>query len=88
MNTLEFQQTLANLRAQADGAAFTDPASRERLHALIAELELTLHNPAALSERSNLIDRVSVAMLEFEAEHPTMSGVLSRINGMLSAMGV
>lgn len=63
-----------------------DETARVRLKALIAELEP--HEQAGSIPPGDVIDGIDGMVSQFEAEHPTLTGVLNNILVTLSNMGV
>lgn len=63
-----------------------DETARERLNTLIAELEH--HGEADSVPPGHVIENIDNMVTNFEAEHPTLTGVLNNILVTLSNMGV
>lgn len=63
-------------------------ADKEQLRGLIDEVENQLADPLLASEAESLVDQVDGLVSSFEAEHPTISGILNNILVTLSSMGV
>ncbi len=63
-----------------------DDSARDRLNALIADLEP--HEEAGSKPPGHVIENIDNMVAHFETEHPTVTGVLNNILITLSNMGV
>lgn len=63
-------------------------ADKEQLRGLIDNVENQLADPLLNAEADSLVDQVDSMVTSFEAEHPTISGILNNIMVTLSSMGV
>jgi hypothetical protein len=63
-----------------------DESIRDRLSTLIAELEP--HEEAGSVPPDDIIENIDNMVVQFETEHPTLTGVLNNILVTLGNMGV
>ena len=87
MGKEDLQATLEKLRSEVKGLSFRQARDRERMEALIAALERQLSRSGE-GEREELIDQLPSAIKQLEAEHPTLTAILSRVITALSSMGI
>ena len=82
------------LREQLDelGAAIQElnvsDQDRQRLSALMADIEQQLSEPLLDQEPHSLVEQVDSLVSGFERDHPTVAGILNNIMITLSSMGV
>lgn len=89
-NAVERQQLREQLE-QLSGAIDRIQASadeKQRLSKLIDEIERQLDDSVVEDEPQNLSDQVESLISAFEAEHPSVAGILNRIMLTLSSMGI
>lgn len=88
MEREQLREHLDQLEA-AIGKSGASTAEKERLASLIDDIERQI-DPSVVEEGEpeNLSDQVESLMSAFEAEHPTIAGILNRIMVTLSSMGV
>ncbi len=85
MSDERIRQSIEALRAEIDRLGVGDEDARERLDALIADLERQLGQSASTPD----LDRSVQEMIEqFEVEHPRITGVLNDLMVTLSGMGI
>lgn len=84
MNEAHLRQQLTELSAELDAASL-DTDRRAHIQALMADIEMQL---ATGGNRGELRDQLRDAVSSFEAEHPTLAGLLNNIMVTLSSMGV
>jgi hypothetical protein len=82
------QQDIERLRAELGKLAADDHATRERLNALISDLETRLARPDDADHHRNLLDSVRRTIHQFETEHPRATAILNDIMVTLSNMGI
>jgi molecular chaperone DnaK (HSP70) len=87
MSENELQQKLEKLRAEIEKVASNDTEARERMNALLGEVEKTL---AASGEEvdENLLENIREAVSQFETDHPRATAILNDIMVTLSNMGI
>ena len=84
----KLRESLEALRAEIQRLEAGDAQARERLDALIAELEARLEHPDDAERHEDLVRSVSDAIAEFEVSHPRATGILNHIMVTLSNMGI
>ena len=85
MNSNDLHQLITDLRVELDALDINDQASRQRIEALIVELEEQIEpGPRATS----LYNRMPSMIEQFEVDHPRLTQVLNRIATSLSEMGI
>ena len=87
------QQSLARLHAELAAAPRVDPASRQQLRELLADIERTLENTPEDAEEGAVqagrsVPRLEALAIEFEAEHPGLSGSLRQLVDLLGRAGL
>lgn len=85
MSEHELNALLEQLRSEMDAVEHGAHEDKERLEGLVASLEHRLANPREDNEDEELLRTLSDALTRYEAEHPRITGVLTRI---LSALGI
>jgi len=75
------------LRGQLEQQPPLSEEKREALEALIAKFELQLELEPA-TQTPSISDDVNKAAIEFDAEHPAISGALRNIMNTLGSMGI
>jgi len=88
MNTDELQKTVRELHAEIEKLDAADEETRQRLFAIIAELEKKLEHPEDVDQHLALVEEVKVALEKFETEHPTAAGILNQLMLYLGNMGI
>lgn len=86
MTERDIREQLQQLADAVDGAEM-GADSKARLTQLVEDIEGQLEQPV-VAEDSSLPDQVDELVAAFEAEHPTLAGILNRIMVTLSSMGV
>lgn len=84
----ELREGLDRLRAERDRLPADDHENRERLDALIAQIEDRLAHPDDRERHHTLIERVRETVEEFEVEHPRATAILNDIMVTLANMGI
>lgn len=84
----ELHHSLERLRAELKRTEFRDPAARQHLQQLIAEIELHTADTGNLPQRQALLANLKDAIRRFEVEHPNFTGYLGQIVSSLSSMGI
>lgn len=87
MDKRDLMTELERLRAEIDTADGLDDARRRELLETVARLERDYGAGDTDDDRS-LVGQVEEYVTEFEASHPTLTGVLNDILFKLSNMGV
>lgn len=87
MSERELQEQLRVLQQEIAELDASD-AKRAQLSDLLQQIQAELADPDVPQPTDSLVNQVESAVSLFEAEHPTVSGVLRRIMVMLSSIGV
>jgi hypothetical protein len=87
------RQKLEELHQAVHGAARVDPAARELLREILADIETLLERSergVAGEERQGetLIERLREAVDRFEETHPTLTEAAGRVIDQLARMGI
>lgn len=65
-----------------------DDAERHRLHKMVNQMEEHVSGREPADKPEELADSVDQLITRFEADHPSVTGVLRRIMNALGSMGV
>ena len=79
--------SLAEFQAALEGAEFKDPKDRERLDALLADIEVQADAPQPFAQDKSILGALEETILNLELEHPTASSVLQRILQLARTLG-
>ena len=83
------EASLRDLRAEIAALRVGDDEARQRLHALIHDLEQALGDPGGSGdEKKSLGEQLKTAVLRLEASHPRIAGVVNEVIESLGAMGI
>ncbi|MGI4840236.1 MAG: DUF4404 family protein [Janthinobacterium lividum] len=88
MPAAQLQEQLIALREQLDQNPTLSLDERDRVHELMQQIESEIALEEATQERPSMVDSINVAAETFEAEHPTVAGVLRNIAVTLGNIGV
>lgn len=92
MNQEELRNTLTTLHAQLSSAGEIDTETQAMLHTVTSDIQRLLEHgsPETVAEDSSdtLSERLRTTLIEFEARHPHVSGLLERITDGLASMGI
>jgi hypothetical protein len=85
----KIKATLAELEEELRTLPSVDHETRRVLEETVAEIQSALapDEPGELESQS-LIDRLSETTQQFEASHPTLSGIITRLIDGLGQMGI
>jgi hypothetical protein len=95
----QLQESLTRLHAELAAAPRIDPASRELLREVLADIERVLHAPPPQAPKiapksthrvsaSTSMPRLEALAIEFDAEHPTIAGTLRQLVDLLGRAGL
>jgi hypothetical protein len=85
----QLKNLLGELHAELKHAEAMDEKSRAELVKLAREIEESVGDPADVSADSAPHEsKLGLAVLEFEADYPRVSGILGQIADTLSKMGI
>lgn len=85
----KLRDTLDQLQAQLDELRKVDPQTAGQLDATINEAKAALAGGSIQPHKQqSLVERLSDAVLEYEASHPALAGSLGSIIDALGRMGI
>jgi len=82
------QQSISALHAEIDQLDNTDGSKKEKLLALITDVEKQLAEPDNNTQKDANLQTLPTLIEQFEADHPKMTSALSGLLNTLSSMGV
>ena len=83
----KLRETLEELEAELQSLESLDPETRDMLAEAAADIQAALHKDDA-AEHHTISERLRDTVQEFEADHPTLAGVLNRLIDGLGQMGI
>ena len=86
MKNQQLHEDLQKLRNEVNHLSADDHESREKLVALINDLEKKLENPE--EDNEGLVDHLKETIQHFETEYPRATAILNDIMVTLSNMGI
>ena len=87
MSQKKLQEDLEKLRAEIKNISADDNESREKLNALVAQLDTEIKSTGE-SENPGISQNIKDAINHFETEHPRATAILNDIMVTLSNMGI
>jgi predicted RNase H-like nuclease (RuvC/YqgF family) len=84
----ELKTSLEKLRSEIAGLQAADRRTKERLEALVRELEEKADRPRDTELHKNAVRHLDDTISHFEVSHPTLTAVLNDIMVKLSNMGI
>ena len=87
MNERELRTQLDELIIAIEDIPAAD-AEKKRLQSLVENIEAQLSNPVVEGEPESLADQGDGMVSSFEADHPTVAGILNNIMVTLTSMGI
>lgn len=92
MNRDELLNTLKTLHTQLSGAGDIDAETQKMLQTVTSDIQNLLKagsaGQGADESGKSLSDRLRDTLIEFEARHPHVGGLLERITDGLASMGI
>ncbi|MEJ2760217.1 MAG: DUF4404 family protein [Gammaproteobacteria bacterium] len=88
MTDKDLQDKLEQLRAEIDKVAAEDTRARERLDALLGDVEKAIDSESEEEVDDNLVENIRDAISQFETAHPRATAILNDIMVTLSNMGI
>jgi DNA helicase IV len=92
MNQEDLRNTLITLHTQLSSAGEIDATTQAMLQAVTSDIQRLLEHGTTetVADESNdsLSERLRNTLIEFEARHPHVGGLLERITDGLSSMGI
>jgi len=87
-DTSRLEASLRTLRSELATLEVGDDAARQRLDALVGELETALAHPGGGADRASLGEQLRTSILRLEAAHPRLAGVVNEVVQSLGNMGI
>ena len=87
MKNESLHESLEELRAEIHRTQ-PEGVARERLDALVADIERRLDEPDNAEHHASLIDQLKDSIDEFKLEHPQATSILNRIMVSLAGAGI
>ena len=88
MSQEEVGKSIQALHAEIDRLSSTDVAVKEKLLALIQDVEAQLENPPDQETRDKTVQHLPTLIEQFEVEHPKVTASLGRLLNTLSSIGI
>lgn len=91
MSQADLAQSLAALHTEIDKLEATDSAVKEKLLALIDDVEKQMQaadDPLSVSSEPKATQKLPELIEQFELEHPQITNSLNRLLTTLSGMGI
>jgi hypothetical protein len=90
MKNEHIREKLQGLYTELKKTRSTDPGTRDRLHALTAEVKDTLDHLDDLrpDQQKGILDRLETGVEHFEASHPDLTSVLNDVISSLANWGI
>ncbi len=88
MSKEDLNQSIEALRAELDQIATTDLAAKNKLLALITDIERQVQEPDREEHRQTTLQQLPALIEQLEADHPKVTNVLGRMLNTLSGMGI
>jgi hypothetical protein len=82
------EASLQSLRAEIDALAIGDVEARQRLDALIEQLEQAVERRGSRRGDETFGEQLRMSILKLEAAHPRLAGVLNEVLESLGSMGI
>ncbi len=86
MSEDRINEALGALREE--GERLDNPAVKERLTNLVDNIEQNVDYSGLSGEHQDLVEDVKEAIVHFEVEHPSITGILNEVIMTLSNMGI
>jgi len=88
MSKEEISRTLELLRAELERLDAGNAPVRTRIAALIRDIERQLDASDEFDDGQSIFDRLAGILEDFEADHPRITGIVSKLSTTLSNMGI
>jgi cell division septum initiation protein DivIVA len=83
----KLRQTVKELEEELAGVESFNDETRQMLQEAVAEIQTVLTNEGESAPES-VIERLRAAEQEFQASHPTLSGIVARMIDALGQLGI
>ena len=81
------KDSLAELHVALKDAEFKNPEDRERLDALLSQVEAQTETPRPFADDDTILGSLEEAVHNLEVEHPVASSILQRIAQLARTLG-
>ena len=88
MSKADIQKSIAALHAEIDRLETADSTVKEKLLALIGDVEKQLDTPEGPQANSAAVKSLPSLIEQFESDHPQVTDTLGRLLNTLSSMGI
>lgn len=85
---LRIQKIIQELKAELENAEVADPDKRARLERLIESIDGRLEGHLEEDHHQELVEELREEAMEFDVEHPDISGTIRSFLNMLSSIGI
>jgi hypothetical protein len=82
------EASLQSLRSEIDVLAIGDADAKQRLNALIGQLEQAVEGRDSRGGDKTFAEQLRMSILKLEAAHPRLAGVLNEVMESLGSMGI
>ena len=86
MSEQKINEALGALREE--GSRLDNPEARERLTNLVENIEQNIDYSGLSEQHQDLVEDVKEAIVHFEVEHPSVTGILHEVIMTLGNMGI
>ena len=88
MSREELKQTLGTLHETLSEVSEVDDKTRDLLHDITSDIERLLADEQPTAPDESFSGRLKDLVVEFEARHPQIGGLLERLSDGLANMGI
>ncbi len=88
MSKEEVNQSIEALHAEIAQLDTPDTAVREKLLALISDVEKQMQDPDSVAHKEANLQNLPSLIEQFESEHPKVTTTLGRLLNTLSSLGI
>ncbi len=88
MSTEDVKQSIQALHAEIDRLDTPDGAVREKLLALISDVEKQMQQPESAEHKEANLQNLPALIEQFESDHPKVTTTLGKLLNTLSSIGV
>ncbi len=88
MSKEDVNQSIKALHAEIDRLDTPDGAMREKLLALISDVEKQMQEPESAEHKEANLQALPALIEQFEIEHPKVTTTLGKLLNTLSGMGI
>ena len=88
MSKEDITRSIQALHNEIEQMTTADVAVKEKLLALINNLESQMEEPDSVEKKTAKLQQLPVLIEQFEADHPKVTASLGRLRNTLSSMGI